>query len=74
VVADRAPVAKRIVALGSIKWLERTPFDSHDLGKLHAHRIQLPGAAADTPLIAVARSGWTVDGVTRLGPEELIGS
>lgn len=74
VVADRASAAKRIMALGSIKWLEKAPFDSHDLGQLHAHRTQLPGAAADTPLIAVARSGWTVDGVTRLGPEELIGA
>jgi len=73
-VADRAPVAKRVVALGWIKWLEKAPFDSRDLAELHAHRTQLPGAAADTPLIAVARSGWTVDGVTRLGPEELIGS
>lgn len=72
VVADRAPVAKHIIALGSIKWLENSPFDSHDLGQLHAHRTQLPGAAADTPLIAVARSGCTVDGVVHLGPEDLI--
>lgn len=49
-----------------------TPFDSHDLGQLHAHRTQLPGAAADTPMIAVARSGCTVDDVVHLGPEDLI--
>ncbi|MFT4216325.1 MAG: DUF234 domain-containing protein [Micropruina sp.] len=72
VVADRAPVAKRILAAGSIKWLENSPFDGHDLGRLQAHRFRLPGAAADTPLIAVSRSGWTVDGVLRLGPDELI--
>lgn len=72
VVADREPVAKRIIALGSIKWLETAPFDSHDLGELHAHRTQLPGAAADTPLLVVTRSGCTVDGVTHLGPDDLL--
>ncbi len=72
VVADRAPIARRILALGSIKWLENAPFDRHDLGELHAHRTQLPGAAVDTPLIAVARSGCTVEGVEYFGPDELI--
>lgn len=72
VVADRAPIAKHVLALGSIKWLENAPFDSHDLGALHAHRTQLPGAAADAPLIAVARSGCAVGGVVHLGPEDLI--
>jgi len=72
VVGDRAPVAKRVIALGSIKWLENAPFDQRDLGALQAHRLQLPGAAIDTPLIAIARSGCTVDGVVHLAPEELI--
>ena len=72
VVGDRAPVAKRVLALGSIKWLENAPFDRHDLGELHAHRTQLPGAAVDTPLIAVARSGCSVNGVEHFGPDELI--
>ena len=72
VVADRAPVAKQITALGSIKWLENSPFDSHDLGVLHGHRLKLPGAAPDTPLLAVSRSGVAVDGVTALGVEELL--
>ena len=72
VVGDRAPVAKRVLALGSIKWLENAPFDRHDLGDLHAHRTQLPGAAVDTPLIAVARSGCSVNGVEHFGPDELI--
>ena len=72
VVGDRTPVAKRVLALGSIKWLENAPFDRHDLGELHAHRTQLPGAAADTPLIAIARSGCSVDGVEHFGPDELI--
>ncbi|MFT3873098.1 MAG: DUF234 domain-containing protein [Nocardioides sp.] len=72
VVGDRAPVAKRVIALGSIKWLENAPFDQRDLGALQAHRLQLPGAGVDTPLIAIARSGCTVDGVVHLAPEELI--
>jgi AAA+ ATPase superfamily predicted ATPase len=72
VAADRAPHARIIHAVGSIKWLENSPFDGHDLGALQAHRAQLPGAAADVPLIAVARSGCTVDGVVALGPEDLI--
>lgn len=73
VVADRAPVAKRLLAVGSIKWLERAPFDRRDLGRLHAHRLQLPGATVDTPLLAVSRSGCEVEGVTQIGPDDLIG-
>lgn len=73
VVADRAPVAKRILAVGSIKWLEHAPFDRRDLGRLQAHRLQVPGAAVDTPLLAVSRPGCEVGGVTHVGPDELIG-
>ncbi|WP_152364715.1 ATP-binding protein [Microlunatus speluncae] len=72
VVADRSPVAKEILAVGSIKWLENAPFDSHDLGRLQLHRGQLPGASATTPLIAVARSGCAADGVPWIGPDELL--
>ncbi|MDJ0340103.1 AAA family ATPase [Streptomyces sp. H10-C2] len=72
VAADRGPIAKRITAVGSIKWLENRPFDSHDLAKLIVHRSQLPGADTTTPLLAVARSGVSVDGVQAVGPEELI--
>lgn len=72
VVGDRVPNTKRIIALGSIKWLENAPFDHHDLGALQAHRTQLPGATVDAPLIAVARSGCTVAGVTHFTPEQLI--
>ncbi|MFI9104327.1 ATP-binding protein [Streptomyces fildesensis] len=72
VAADRGPIAKRITAVGSVKWLEKRPFDGHDLAKLIVHRSQLPGADTSTPLIAVARSGVSVDGVQAVGPEELI--
>ncbi|WP_078876853.1 DUF234 domain-containing protein [Streptomyces sp. 150FB] len=70
--ADRGPVAKRITAIGSVKWLENRPFDFHDLTRLIVHRSQLPGADESTPLVAVARSGSTVAGVRTIGPEELI--
>lgn len=72
VIVDRAPVAKQIVALGSIKWLDNAAFDNGDLADLLTHRTQLPGAAADTPLIVVSRSGCNVTGVAHLGPEDLL--
>ena len=61
VVADRHPVAGRILGVESIKWLERAPFGRRDLARLVVHRCQLPGATDNTPLIVVARSGCTVD-------------
>ena len=72
VVADRAPVAKRILAVGSIKWLENAPFDAHDAAALHVHRSQLPGAIPEAQLVAVARSGCTADGVVHVSPEDLL--
>ncbi|MFE7216372.1 ATP-binding protein [Streptomyces sp. NPDC057611] len=72
VAADRGPVAKRITAVGSVKWLENRPFDSHDLARLLVHRSQLPGASDTTLLLAVARSGCTVEGLTAIGPQELL--
>jgi AAA+ ATPase superfamily predicted ATPase len=70
--ADRSPIAKRITLAGSIKWLEKKPFDHRDLARLIAHRAQLPGADDDTPLLAVARSGCTAEGVLSLTPEDLL--
>lgn len=72
VIGDRAPVAQKILAVGSIKWLESAPFNSHDLGQLLKHRIQLPGAEVDTPLLAVSRSGFAVEGLAAISPEELL--
>jgi hypothetical protein len=70
--ADRAPVAREVTMVGSIKWLERRPFDGHDLARLLVHRERLPGADAATPLLAVSRSGATVPGLTVLGPADLL--
>lgn len=72
VIADRQPVARRILGVGSIKWLEHAPFDRHDLAQLMVHRSQLPGATDSTPLIVIARSGCDVDGVTAYRPDELL--
>lgn len=69
--ADREPVAKDVYFLGSIKWLERSPFDSHDMAALHKHRAAL----TDEPLAlaAVSRSGVTATGLdATYGPEELL--
>ena len=72
VAADRAPVATTIHAVGSIKWLENSPFDHHDVAQLVAHTLRLPGGSPALPLLAVARSGCTADGVTALGPDDLL--
>lgn len=72
VVADKSPVANQILALGSIKWLERIPFDGHDLNALVLHRGKMPGADGQTPLLALSRSGCSVGGVTVYGPEDLM--
>lgn len=70
--ADREPVAGRITLVGSIKWQEARPFDVHDLARLVTHRSRMPGTTEDTPMIAVSRSGSSVEGPAHIGPEELL--
>lgn len=70
--ADREPIAKKVTIVGSIKWQEQRPFDSHDFARLVLHRSQLPGADDDTDLMAVSRSGSTVESVRILTPEDLL--
>ncbi|MDF1488242.1 ATP-binding protein [Tessaracoccus caeni] len=72
VVADKAPIAKRILGVGSIKWRDDAPFDAHDRGTLYSHRLQLPGADDDTELLVVSRAGCAVDGVTHITPDQLL--
>jgi AAA+ ATPase superfamily predicted ATPase len=74
VIGDREPVARRVLALGSVKWKENRAFDARDLAALMVHRSQLPGASDSTPLVVVSRSGCDVDGVIALGPEDLVGA
>jgi len=57
VVADKAPIAEQIHAVGSIKWREDGPFNDADLGELLHQRGHLPGASATTPLVVVSRQG-----------------
>jgi AAA+ ATPase superfamily predicted ATPase len=59
--ADRGPVAKQLLFVGSIKWREGAQFDRHDLASLSAQRARLTDEPL--PMIAVVRSGGAVDGV-----------
>ncbi|WP_328996395.1 ATP-binding protein [Kribbella sp. NBC_01245] len=69
---DRSPVAGKITMVGSIKWLENKAFDTRDLARLISHRSQLPGASDTTPLVAVARSGCTVQAIQAFTPADLL--
>ncbi|WP_062204350.1 DUF234 domain-containing protein [Streptomyces sp. NBRC 109706] len=69
--ADRQPVAKQLLFLGSIKWLETAPFDAHDLATLHKHRAALTDEPI--PLVAASRNGATCSGLQAVfGPNELL--
>lgn len=69
--ADRGPIARELLFLGSIKWLERSPFDRHDLVALHQHRAAVTDQPV--PLVAVSRSGISCTGLqASYGPEDLL--
>ncbi|MEB3366037.1 ATP-binding protein [Saccharopolyspora mangrovi] len=69
--ADRAPIAKELRFVGSIKWLERSPFDQRDLAALHRHRAALTDEPV--PLLAVSRSGVDCSGLDACyGPADLL--
>jgi uncharacterized protein len=70
--ADRAPIAKKVTMVGSIKWLENKPFDGRDLARLVIHRSQLPGADDSTPLLAVCRTGAVTSDITVIAPDDLL--
>lgn len=53
--ADREPVARQLLFLGSVKWLETARFDDHDLVALQRQRDRV--TREPIPLIAVSRSG-----------------
>jgi len=70
--ADRVP-AREISFIGSVKWLENSPFDTRDYAALARDALAVPGAQEDTPLIAVSRSGFSIDALSATyGPEQLI--
>jgi AAA+ ATPase superfamily predicted ATPase len=69
--ADRGPVARELLFVGSIKWLERSAFDTHDLLALQRHRAALTDAPV--PLLAISRSGVETTGLdASYGPAELV--
>ncbi|WP_225849301.1 ATP-binding protein [Streptomyces sp. HPF1205] len=69
--ADRAPIAKDLLFVGSVKWLEKSPFDQHDLAALHRHRAAL--TPEPVPTVAVSRSGIACTGLdAAYGPAELL--
>ena len=71
--ADREPIARRLLFLGSIKWRERSPFDDHDLVALQRHRALLTDDPV--PLIAVSRSGTRATGLNAsFEPSDLLGA
>ena len=59
--ADREPIAHRLLFLGSIKWLETSAFDLHDLIALQRHRDRVTDEPI--PLLAVSRAGTTANGL-----------
>jgi hypothetical protein len=76
--ADRAPVARTIYYVGSVKWLEQ-PFDDHDLSQLQRGAAAVPGFdIGGTPLIAVSRAGFAGSADDRLAlrwhPSDVVGA
>ena len=71
--ADRQPAAGELLFLGSVEWLENSPFDNHDLAALQKHRAAITDEPG--PLVAVSRNGTTCSGLqAAYGPEELLGA
>ena len=71
--ADREPIARELLFLGSVKWLENAPFDDHDLVALQHHRDRV--TPAPIPLIAVTRSGASTKRLDAVfEPDDLIAS
>ena len=69
--ADREPIAKELLFVGSVKWLENSPFDRHDLAALRHHRDAL--TPDPVPLVAVSRSGTDCTGLdAAYGPADLL--
>ena len=73
VVADKAPVARRVHWLGSVKWHDSAPFDRHDFDALVRGAPVVPGATG-AGLVAVSRTG-VVPGLPLhrvWGPDDLV--
>lgn len=72
VIGDRLPVAKNILAVGSIKWRQSEPLGTTDLRELERAAFQLSGAAGSA-MVAVSRVPSRTDSVARMWtPDDLI--
>lgn len=73
VLGDRSPTAQDLFAVGSVKWRENAPFDVRDLAALARAGVEVPGAA-DLPLVAVSRTGFTSTDLLlhSWGPDDLL--
>jgi len=74
--ADRAPVAREIYYVGSVKWVDRS-FDEHDLAALRRDAIAVPGFdPGRTALAAVSRMGVASGAAPQLalcwGPRDIV--
>lgn len=71
--ADRAPVARELRFVGSIKWRENSPFTGGDAAALARDALAVPGVAVQTPLVAVSRSGVEASGLAAVWhPQALV--
>lgn len=71
--ADREPLARELLFLGSVKWLENAAFDDHDLLALQRHRAAVTDDAV--PLVAISRTGVRTARVdASYDPERLLGA
>lgn len=69
--ADREPIARDILFVGSIKWRENATFEGRDLAALHKHRALITDQ--DVPLVAISRSGVSCKGIdAAFGPKDLL--
>jgi uncharacterized protein len=68
-----AECADPVSFVGSVKWHAKRPFARGDFTSLTNHRSEIPGAASDTRLVAVSRSGFTAAGLdVELNAEDIL--
>jgi uncharacterized protein len=66
---------RRVEFIGSIKWRDSAPFDSHDFASLAAVQADVPGTDENTKLVAVSQAGFRTSAPdVALSPDELLAS
>jgi hypothetical protein len=71
---DSEPVAGTVHFCGSVKWCDCAPFGRREYDRLVRDAVAVPGAAEDTALVAVSRSGFVSELplAAAWGPDELV--